>query len=524
MGSPVASAADAVGTRVTRNTASMLAARVIMAVSGLVSVPVIYQHLGPQEFGIWVVLAGLLAMAALIDLGLGSALVREVARAESAADRDLVRRLLGLGLGWAALLGLLTVGAIGVCWPWLAGLLRLGELADEAWQATLWLVVGLVAGAVELPWRAVLEGTQRYGSLAAITAGTAILTAALSILVVRLGGGLVALAASAATTATIRTLLLASATRRQCPDLSPRWGRLGLGDVRRIGGYGLRVQVSSGAGMVNVELDRLVLGGAFGPAVAGGFDLGSRLLNLLRLPPGFALIVLFPAAVARTAARGAGWLDQFYLTTTRYLALFLAPATAALMVSADPLIRLWLGHQVPWAAANIVILAPAYALNLITGAATIVARAEGRPGLETRYVLLSVVLNLALTVPTLLLCGPLGVPLSTALAVVLSTGYFLAYFHSATARPLAPLVRAVWPPVAAAIAAGTVTAAAGRFLPDGPGRLDAALAVSTRTGLALLVAGALLAAGGHLGANDRTRLHRLRARASVLTSSVGGPR
>ncbi|MGW0216361.1 lipopolysaccharide biosynthesis protein, partial [Micromonospora chokoriensis] len=186
----MASAADAVGTRVTRNTASMLAARVIMAVSGLVSVPVIYQHLGPQEFGIWVVLAGLLAMAALIDLGLGSALVREVARAESAADRDLVRRLLGLGLGWAALLGLLTVGAIGVCWPWLAGLLRLGELADEAWQATLWLVVGLVAGAVELPWRAVLEGTQRYGSLAAITAGTAILTAALSILVVRLGGGL----------------------------------------------------------------------------------------------------------------------------------------------------------------------------------------------------------------------------------------------------------------------------------------------------------------------------------------------
>ncbi|GAB3933589.1 hypothetical protein GCM10027614_04820 [Micromonospora vulcania] len=103
-GSPVASPANTVDARVTRNTASMLAARVVMALCGLISVPVIYEHLGPREFGVWVVLAGLLAMAALVDLGLGSALVREVARAESAADRDLVRRLLGLGLGWAALL------------------------------------------------------------------------------------------------------------------------------------------------------------------------------------------------------------------------------------------------------------------------------------------------------------------------------------------------------------------------------------------------------------------------------------
>ncbi|MGC4770472.1 lipopolysaccharide biosynthesis protein [Micromonospora sp. DT44] len=519
------SATDTVDTRVTRNTASMLGARVVMALSGLVSVPVVYQSLGPREFGVWIVLTGLLTMAALIDLGLGSALVREVAKAVSAADRDLVRRLQGLTLGWAVLLGLLTVGTLGVCWPWISGLLRLGDLADEAWHATLWLVLGLVAGAVELPWRAVLEGGQRYGSLAAISAGTAVLGAALAILVVRLGGGLAALAASAAATGAIRTLLLAGATHRQRPDLSPRWARLHRRDVRRIGGYGMRVQVSAGAGMVNVELDRLVLGGVFSPAVAGEFDLGTRLLNLLRLPPSLALVVLFPAAVARSAAQGIGWADRFHLAATRYLALFLAPAAAALMVSADPLVRLWLGHQVTWATVNILVLTPAYALNLISGATTVVARAEGRPGLETRYVLLSVVLNLALTAPLIWLCGPLGVPLSTALAVVLSTAYFLVHFHAATARRLTPLARAVWPPIAVAVAAGLVASAASRYLPDGPGRLDAALAVSSRTGLTLLVAAVLLVIGGHVSAGDRMRLHRLlRAPAAILASTAGGPR
>ncbi|TBL27031.1 hypothetical protein EYA84_30185, partial [Verrucosispora sp. SN26_14.1] len=79
----MASAAGTVGARLTRNTLSMLGARIVMALAGLVSLPVVYQHLGPEAFGVWVLLTGLLAVVALFDLGLGSALVREVAAAET---------------------------------------------------------------------------------------------------------------------------------------------------------------------------------------------------------------------------------------------------------------------------------------------------------------------------------------------------------------------------------------------------------------------------------------------------------
>ncbi|MEU5552945.1 MULTISPECIES: lipopolysaccharide biosynthesis protein [unclassified Micromonospora] len=517
----MASAAGTVGARLTRNTLSMLGARIVMALAGLVSLPVVYQHLGPEAFGVWVLLTGLLAVVALFDLGLGSALVREVAAAETeAGPSDVLRRLLGLGLTWGLVLGGLTFAALAAGWPWIAHLLRLGELTRDAWHATLWLLLGVVAGGVELPWRAVLEGVQRYGALALVNAVTAVLGAVLTIAVVRLGGGLVALAAAAASTGAIRTILLAAAAYHRHRDLTPRWGRLAGPDLRRVGGYGLRVQVSSGAAAVNVELDRLVLGGFFGPAVAGDADLGTRLLNLLRLPPGFALLVLFPAAVRRAVTGGRAWLDTFYLTTVRYLAVFLAPAGAALMVSADPLVRLWLGHPVSWAGATIAILAPAYALNLIMGAATIVARVEGRPGLETRYVLLSVVLNVALTVPLLMLAGPLGVPTATALAVVLATGYFLAHFHRATGRPIRPVLRTLWPPIAAATVAGLATAALLGHLPDGPGRVGAALAVATRAGLTLTFAAALLVGGGYLSTDERARLRTLARRARALTPGV----
>ncbi|MCZ7418617.1 oligosaccharide flippase family protein [Verrucosispora sp. WMMA2121] len=517
MASPTGTAG---GRRLARNTLSMLAARVVMALAGLVTLPIVYQHLGSKAFGIWVLLTGLLAIAALFDLGLGSALVREVASVNAHSEPSaVIRRLLGLGLAWGLILGGLTFFALAASWPWIAHLLRLGELTRDAWHAALWLLLGLVANGVELPWRAVLEGVQRYGTLALVSTAMAVLGAALTIAVVRLGGGLVALAAATGATSAIRTVLLAAAAEHRHRDLTPRWGRLAGHDVRRIGEYGLRVQVSSGAAAVNVELDRLVLGGFFGPAVAGNADLGVRLLNLLRLPPGFALLVLFPAAVRRTVTGGRAWLDTFYLDATRHLATFLAPVAAALMVSADPLVRLWLGEPVPWAAPTIAVLAPAYALNLIMGAATIVARVEGRPGLETRYVLLSVVLNVSLTVPLLIFAGPVGVPAATALAVVLATAYFMAHFHQATARPVRPMLRTLWVPTAAATVAGVITAALVGYLPDGPGRSSAALAVATRAGLALTLAAGLLMLCGYPRADERAWLRSLAGRVRITLAT-----
>ncbi|MEH1127935.1 lipopolysaccharide biosynthesis protein [Micromonospora sp. CPCC 206061] len=494
------------GRRIVHNSFSMLVARAVMAGAGLVSLPVVYQRLGSREFGVWVLLCSLMGVLSLVDLGLGSALVREVAEAVGGAQHTRLPALLALGLAWAVFVGLLALVGSVVCWPSLVGLLHLGEMAGETWQATLWLALGLLFSGIEMPWRSILEGTQRYTEIAWITGIAAVLGAGLAILIMRLGGGLAALAGTAAATSAIRTVSMAVTARRCHPLLAPSIRAIRRSDLRFVRGYGLRVQVSSAASAVNTELDRLVLGSFFGPVTTGSFDVGSRLLNLLRLPPGVVLIALFPVAVAGATRNGPDWLDRFYLITTKYVAFFVASGAAALVVCADPLVRLWLGHEVALAAASIAILAPSYALNLAAGAATIVTRAEGRPGRETRYVLMSVVLNVALTIPLLQLLGPVGVPLSTALAVMLSTGYFLAHFHRVTRRPIEPLLRAMVPPIAAAVIAGAIGCLMAPHLPDGPGRMAAGLAVLCRSWLTLLVAAALLVAIGFVDARDWRRL------------------
>ncbi|MFV2017268.1 lipopolysaccharide biosynthesis protein [Micromonospora sp. LOL_023] len=479
------------GRRVARNTASLLGGRLIVTAVGLVTLPLVYERLGGPEFGVWVLLCAVVAVLAMVDLGLGSAMVREVAQGGIDPASRRLRAVLGLGLGWAMFLATLAAAVLTICWPWIGRLLQLGEIAGEAHRAMLWLLVSLFFGGVELPWRAVLEGTQCHGTAAWIGAGVALVGGVLTIWLMRIGGGLVGLAAITALTSSLRAGLTILAARWHSPTYTPRLRDIRREDLHVVRGYGIRVQATSAAGLVNTELDRFVLAGFFNPATAGHFDLGARLLNLLRLPPGFALIALFPVAVAGAARTG--WLDGFYLRTTRRLATYLGPCTAAVVVSADPLVRLWIGDQVPWAATNLAVLAPAYAVNLVLGAATIVARAEGRPGLETRYILLSVLLNLGTTLPLLWLYGPVGVPLATSAAILASSAYFLWYFHRRTARPLAPVVRIIGWTAAASIVAAIVGSTVAPYLPDGDGRVGAALAVACRTGVTLLVSALLLA-------------------------------
>ncbi len=510
----MASPTQAVVARVARNGVSLCTARIATGVAGTLTLPVLYERLGARGFGVWAVLTGAMAVVALMDMGLGSSQVREVARSLGLGDRRRARAVMGLGVVWAVGFGALLIGATVVCWPWAARLFHLGELTGQARGAMVLLQAGFVLDGLAMPWQAVLEGHQHYAAVARLGGGVLVCGAVLAVVVVARGGGLVSLGACSAATSAARALLLAAAARRCDPALAPGLRQISRADVSAAMGYGLRVQVSNAAAAVNSETDRLVLAGFTSPVTVSGFDLGSRLVNVVRLPAEAVLTTLFPAAVTTACDARGSRLDRLYLRATRYLAVYAAAAGAALVVSADPLVRLWLGRRVPLAATTIALLTVGCAVNLTSGAAAVATRAEGRPGRETRYALVAACLNIVLTIPLLKMCGPVGVPLSTTLAASAATGYFFVHFHRSSRRPMAPLGRAVLPPAAAACVAAGLTWLSAAHLPDGSGRYGALLCAASRGGMAALIVIATLAAAGFFGRPDRARLLSL-ARGSL---------
>ena len=515
----MASIATSGGHTIARNVSGLLVARAAVAVAGLITLPLLYQHLTAPEFGTWILLSGLTTVVGIADLGLGSATVRAVA-GDLAGERRQSRIVLALGLIWPITVATISILVLLLVWSPLAALLDLGDAAATGRTPALLLLVGLLVDGISLPWRGILEGTQRYPVLAAVNGGTALLGAGLTIAAAMGGGGLVELACCSLAASVLRTALLVGITRVLVPALSPSLAGARREDIRAAARYGVPVQVTTATGAVNLELDRFVLAGFFGAAVAGGFELGGRLVNLFRLLPALALLTLFPMAVTQTERRGPAWLRNFNLQITRYLTMFAATGAAAMVVCADPLVRAWLGGPNAWAAANVAILAPAYAFNLAAGGTAIATRVEGRPGRETSYALLSMGLNLALTWPLLRLLGPQGVPTATAIGVLAGTCQFLVHYHKSTGQPLAPMARVLAKPLAAA--GGAVVAGwwLSPQLPDGLGRSGALLAIACRGSVVLLVAVVVLLALGSITAKDRERVAHLLRRSVPRIAAV----
>lgn len=99
------------GTRILSALRSSIASKGVSVALQLFAIPLIAKKLGPVEFGIYVLLAGLPTYVALADLGIGPSLARMLASAEVAKDRLAAAELFCSAL-LIALLGAILAGLV----------------------------------------------------------------------------------------------------------------------------------------------------------------------------------------------------------------------------------------------------------------------------------------------------------------------------------------------------------------------------------------------------------------------------
>ena len=97
--------------RFRRNVLTTYGTMIVSAAQVLLVTPLLVRGLGPEQYGIWTLVASFGLTAALLDLGLASATTRYVAHYEELGERSLVARTVNVsfwilvGLGTLVLLG-----------------------------------------------------------------------------------------------------------------------------------------------------------------------------------------------------------------------------------------------------------------------------------------------------------------------------------------------------------------------------------------------------------------------------------
>lgn len=364
-----------------RNASAVLVGRLVAIVLGVVLATVLFRALGAPQYGVWSLLTLISGYSTLIDFGLSSAIERRVAALVAQNAMDLIP---GTVATIALLLGILTTVAQVLAIALLT--LPLGQRLDSSVRAAL-LVLPICAGVTlaSLALGSVLAGQQRMwvlhvwrtlgltvGTVAVVTAVWFGETSLASLLVLYSTGSLLTIGL------VWRGLRGVRPTR-----FDPRLDRDALRDLLT---YGSIVQGATMVPPVAEYVFRLVMGSRFGWEFAAIYDLAARAAIVLRSVAGALFTAMVPFAVQTEREQGIAGVARLIRLTSRYVALFILPASSVLFVFSGPVMQFWLGDTDPVLVARIQrcfgILLLAHACAAMAVPASMVGRALRRPHAE----------------------------------------------------------------------------------------------------------------------------------------------
>lgn len=476
-GAPAAAAAaarpdvDAQRTvRVARNAVSNYARFFGNGVVSFLLTPLMVHVLGDGGYGLWVTVFSLTGYFGLVDQGLRPSLVRYVSKERAAGDVDALSRTLTSAMLLYSCAGIVVMGATFVLASGFGHWVHLRPDQIPAARATLLLAgASLALGFPFGVFGAALSGLQRYDIANGLGLIVLLLRAVAFVVVLRMGGGLVALGWVALITTLLGHVLTWRAVRRLIPEARFSRRFVDRAHLARIGAYSGFSFIAAVSASLAFKTDALVITGFLGTAWVTPFALASGLVDNARTLVYSATWVLSPTASELDTLGEKGKLHAMLISGAKYSVLICWPVLFALIVFGGCLLVTWMGPRYESAARIITILALPTLIALPQSAASSVLFGVSRHRGVVLLALLNAVLNLGLSLLWVRPWKLEGVALGTAVPLVLVSGVatgvyasraldmpFARYAWNGLLRPglvslsfLVPalLLRAVWRPI-----------------------------------------------------------------------------
>jgi O-antigen/teichoic acid export membrane protein len=443
-----------------RNVAASYANTLVTALVALIVTPVLARGLGPEEYGIWVLVASFALYLELLEFGFGGATVKYVAEAWSRRDREALATAMATSfwiLSASALVALAIGAGLAAAFPDLFGV-----SGDTARDAQLLVLLVLFELAVSIPldtFGGALMALQRmdllYGTLTAVTVAQAIAWS----LVIALGGGLVELGVVTVVLGLSGQLARWLLARRQLGGsfISRRWFRRDR--VRPLAGFSMWMSLNELSSIVVLRLDTVIVGVLLGVPEAGVYAVGQRLTRICSQAIVPLTAVFLPHASQLAARRDFTALRSSWLTGTRLSLGVAMPVCLTLALLAGPAVEAWVGAEFQEAESVVVLLAAAALVGGLSDVANLVLQGTGDPRTPAIARLVEAGINLSLSVVLGLTIGLEGVALATLVGVLVGQLLFFlpracAALHVPMREFAATLVRPQAAPVAVAALVG----------------------------------------------------------------------
>jgi len=276
------------------------AAKLVNVATLLVSIPLVLNYLGPERYGLWLVMSSSIYILSFADLGIGNALIAFVADAYGKDDRNEIRAAVStaaLILAALSTIILLVFGIVGNLVPWSNWFNVLSEPAISEIGPGFAVLVGCLALSIPLNLTSCLQSGLQQSFRANLWAAFGSLLGLSTVLVaIHYGASLPWIALASAGSPLFASLIngIVFFTNRG-QDFAPNLKFVSLSLGKRLvtaGSAFLGVQIMVA---VNVASDNLIIGRMSGPEHVTAFAVPERLFGLAPMLIHLALQPLWPA-------------------------------------------------------------------------------------------------------------------------------------------------------------------------------------------------------------------------------------
>jgi O-antigen/teichoic acid export membrane protein len=396
-------------------------------------------RLGPETYGVWVLIAVLGNYLRLGDFGLSAAFARVVAEQLTRGEKESLGRSLSSVVTIILLSGLCFCAAAWLLRkPILFGLFAIPESYNGQAEAAFGLMLCATLAVLLTPaFASLLTGAQRTDVDKQISACVNIILSLFTAAALGMGWGLVGIAGALAASSVIGLLTTLAVSRRVVPGVPIRpFRHIDYADAWRIVRFGGGLQLTQAAMQVVTQADRLFIAHYASVALAGKYDVALRALYSVQGALNQLVAPLYPAAAAMNASGRTEEMRRWLERSTRLFSVLTGPVYGLICVGAPAIVQAWLGRPEPHIAMTLSVLAAIQGWNQSNAPGYFMLVGSGRLRPVLAASLVAAAVGLMLSWAGAATVGYAGVVAAHACALLILFGWVALAIQRAFGRPV----------------------------------------------------------------------------------------
>ena len=314
-------------------------------VVGVFLSPFILHRLGDAAYGIWVLIFSVTGYYGLFDLGIRSSVVRYVSRFAAINDNESLSKLINTSLLTYAVIGSITVGVTLLGTSHVNSWFRIPPAFARTSQLLFLMVGASVALGFPLGvFSGILEGLQRFFLLNLTNVISTLLRAALIVIALHRGYGLLTVAAITVALPLLISIIRAAIVLNILP-MSFGLRYVDRKSLREIAGYSSTTFLIMISFKLRFKTDELVIGTLLSSAAITYFSIGDRLLDYASEVVSSLAQIFVPMSSQSDAVGDMARLQKIFIAGNRACALIIFPIATILALLGKSVITVWVGAR-----------------------------------------------------------------------------------------------------------------------------------------------------------------------------------